>query len=240
MIRMTQSATATSTLANGRTSPARSREPQEGLAALIHSLINSCGSTPEVPRAIGVTSCRRGAGVSTVSANLALAAAECLPGPVLLVEANFSRPSMGQLFGLRNAPGLREILCGEANPYSAPQSIGYENIALVTAGASAGSRPPAITTAAIRNLLEVWRQDFSLILFDLPAADGSDSRVSIASGLDGVVLVIEPGHVSSRAAQRAQTLLQQYRAKILGVVFNKQSKPAALSYTNGSSHGRAG
>src|SRR5437763_2361808 len=91
-------------------------ELREHYRVLLQRLGWPGGGPPDTPRALGVTSCRRGEGVSTVAACLAATAAASGQGPVLLVDADLARPAAHSLLGVSPAPGLSEALADRSVP----------------------------------------------------------------------------------------------------------------------------
>lgn len=75
------------------------------------SQLYSFGFGPNGPmRTIGLSSAKRGEGVTTVACNLALYAADCHGLRVLLVDANHANPKLHSAFRVTPSPGLVELL----------------------------------------------------------------------------------------------------------------------------------
>src|SRR5688572_970263 len=80
--------------------------------ALVNRLALASGSV-ETPHSLGITACARRAGVSTIASGLA----ELVAGGgqrALLIDANWARPSLSRRYGVAPAPGLWDLLAGEA------------------------------------------------------------------------------------------------------------------------------
>src|SRR6185295_5300090 len=71
-----------------------------------------------------------GSGATTIIVNLAysLAAAE---QRVLVIDANFRRPSLHRVLGLNEAPGLAEVLAGTKTLDDVAQKSGFDNMSIV-------------------------------------------------------------------------------------------------------------
>jgi capsular exopolysaccharide synthesis family protein len=181
------------------------------------------GTDVDCSQAIGVTSCVRGEGVSSVAANLAISAARSIEGPVLLVDANVTQPSIEQTFNvLHQSCGLTDVLYGEADPWECVQESPVEHLRLMSAGVTKPHAAPTYSPDRISELLDAFKHEFRLIVFDLPVANELSTCYALASGLDGVLLVVEAEKVRSHVAQRAVKQLAEARANVLGVVFNKR------------------
>ncbi|HZZ72130.1 MAG TPA: CpsD/CapB family tyrosine-protein kinase [Pirellulales bacterium] len=171
-------------------------------------------------RTMGLTSSRRGEGVSIVTANLAVTAAEH-GSRVLLVDANAAHPAVHRLFNIPAIPGWSELLenGGELTDFIQPS--GVVNLTLLTAGQNPGALA-RIPESAWNNLFDDVRHDFDWLLIDLPALDQVGTTLSTAGLLDGMILVIEAERVRWEVANRAKESLVQSQATLLGAVLNKR------------------
>ena len=151
------------------------------------------------PGVIAVTSCHRGEGVSVVASNLAAMLADCLHGPVLLVDAR------------------------AAQDYVAEQSLTFSTSLLRANDDRTGrqidlQRPPRDVHNSFLELKGVYR----FIVIDAPAALKDMTALRLAGHVDGVVLVIESGRVRWEVAKQTVGLLKHANANLLGVVLNKR------------------
>ena len=170
---------------------------------------------------IGVASCTSGEGVSTVTANLALTAASLSERPVLLIDANLARPSLGSWFGLPEGDGLADVLLGSVAVDDVIHTTPEANLSLLTAGTAVARTRASFDPAREQQLLTQVRSNFGLILVDLPAATQTSFCWSIAGLLGGVLLVVEAERIDAALAQRVKRDLESAGARTLGVVLNK-------------------
>jgi Mrp family chromosome partitioning ATPase len=171
-------------------------------------------------RTLGVTSCLSGEGVSTVAAHLALAAAGIGRAQVLLADANFSRPGVPRIFGVRGRPGLAELLHDHCTLPEVLQPSPAPNLKLLAAGKPAAGISRAYDAAGLPGLLKELAADFELVVVDLPPA-GQAAALRLARLLDGVLLVVEAERVHREFAQRVCGLLSRAGAHPVGVALNK-------------------
>lgn len=204
---------------------APSRTEQAPLAeyfrALFQHLRVGLQPTPGLAPTIGVTSCLGGEGVSTVARNLAVAAAQNLRKPVLLMDAAFGThivPAGGEPSG----GGLYDILLGNARAADCIQPAGSRDVFLLETGTSLARGSLPLPKEAFVDLLADLRPEFGFIVADLPVANELSHCFSIGSLLDGVLLVVEAERVRNQVVARARDQLQQCGARLLGVVFNKR------------------
>lgn len=172
-------------------------------------------------RSLGVTSCSRGEGVTTVAAQLAATAARSLGLPVVLVDCNCANPGVHRAFDLPIGPGLRGAL-SETRPVSEfvqPSSVA--NLSLLTAGGPGQGTALELNSPNVACLLGELKQEFSLLIVDLPAI-GHGVAAGIGALLDGLLLVVEAEKVRWEAAQRTTASLRGAGGNLLGVVMNKR------------------
>jgi len=206
----------------GAPQDAASHEVREYYDALFQQLLSHFGSFEAEPRAIGVTSCARGEGVTTVCVNLAASAAHQLNRPVLLIETDARRDRNSYTITGRPTTGLFDVLLGKADVKTCLQTTDFPNVFALGTGihmARGATRYPKNTFV---KLLQELKADYDLIVVDLPHAHELTDRFSICGLVDGVLLVIEAENVRTQVARRAKDLLVQADANLLGVVYNKR------------------
>ncbi|MDZ7616923.1 MAG: CpsD/CapB family tyrosine-protein kinase [Patescibacteria group bacterium] len=183
---------------------------------------NGNGVTAAI-RTLGVTSCARGEGVSTVAAHLAAAAAGMVTGNVLLVDANMAHPVVHNLFDVDAGPGLAEATVNAKTLEAYVQPSGCQNLELLTAGEPNGKpRTTALDSAGVEAVLAAVGQAYQLVVFDMPPASGQSATLRLASMLDAVIIVVEAERISCDVARRAKELLQRAGARVRGAVLNKR------------------
>jgi Mrp family chromosome partitioning ATPase len=187
--------------------------------SLVHWLRTVGIASGVAPRLLGVTSCTRGSGVSTVAANVAIAAAQISEEPVLLLDLTGSQ---GVPRGELGRSGDDHLSDSPADPWSnqrvRPTSVA--NLSVLSVASAAEPPGGALDAGRIHDLLEGLENDFGFVVVDLPAVESSLCFVA-AGLLNGVLLVMEAertrGHVAARAKQR----LIDANANLLGVILNK-------------------
>jgi capsular exopolysaccharide synthesis family protein len=185
------------------------------------------GVQSEVPLSLGVTSCLPGEGVSTVAANLALAATRVSRGPVLLVDANMARPAVARSFHVAQGKGLSEVLLGKQPIFESVVDSGVQNLSLVLRGSASRQAQPAFSHASIAELIDALKHVFGVIVFDLQPASERTTCFSLGPHLDGVLLVLEADRVHREMVAETQRELQDMQMKLLGIVLNKYGRDGA-------------
>lgn len=173
---------------------------------------------------IGVTSCARGAGVSTVAFNLAVAAARADLGPVLFVDTNIAKQPNRRLIPCPPTLGLADALSDAFDPMDCVFNTEIENLSIVAGRGKAKRDELAFDPFKAAELLNEFKCVFKLLIVDIPAPTELNGSMYLAGKLDGVVLVVESESSDSRMAIRTKHHLVEANANLLGVVLNKQRK----------------
>jgi capsular exopolysaccharide synthesis family protein len=171
-------------------------------------------------RTLGVTSCYSGEGVSTIAAQLALAAALEGDKRVLVVDANSTRPALHRIFDVASGPGWTDLVQASVDLSAAAQPSEIPNLSVLAAGDSSSAAEASRLSRAVGEV----QADFDLVVFDLPAAAEGSNADRLAALVDGVLLVVESERVRWQVAQRTKERLLRCDARLLGAVLNKRQK----------------
>lgn len=195
--------------------------PDDGMDDEFHAGIRtlygqlwSCESAAQRPlRSIGVTSCYRGEGKTTVATHLAAIAAESQR--VLLIDASASRPLVHRAMQDVARPNVAEPsnAIATTEPTSKPPIVPTVLPPLTT-----GVQPSIADTG---DLLGALAEEFDLLVVDMSPLDAA-AALEWAPLLDGIVLVIEAERVRWQVAARGIALLEQAGSNVLGTVINKR------------------
>ncbi len=173
---------------------------------------------------IGVTSCARGAGVSTVAFNLAVAAARADLGPVLFVDTNITNQPNRRLIPYPPTLGLADALSDAADPMDCVFNTAIENLSIVAGRGKVKREELTFDPFKAAELLNEFKCVFKLLIVDISAPTELNGSMYLAGKLDGVVLVVESELSDGRLALRTKHYLVEANANLLGVVLNKQRK----------------
>jgi Mrp family chromosome partitioning ATPase len=178
------------------------------------------GESASAPKSIGVTSCIRGAGVSTVAANLAVAAATTGDLPVLLVDLSGNQSRVARQLSLSGDLGLEAALQGELPPAACAKATPIENLSLLAL--DEGSLLSSYDGNRVVDLLRQLEREFAFLVIDLPPTD-SGLCFSTVGTLNGVLLVMDGQRTQGHAAVRAKQRLIHANAAVLGVILNNHA-----------------
>ncbi|HEX4948217.1 MAG TPA: hypothetical protein VFZ34_16205 [Blastocatellia bacterium] len=99
------------------------------------------------------------------------------------------------------------------------------NLAEIASANGAITLTELLCHCSTAEVLRQMKAEFDLIVIDTPAIGMYGETAVLAALMDGVILVAEPNVTPLRRMDRAHRRLHKARAKILGMVFNRQ-RPA--------------
>ena len=170
----------------------------------------------------GITSCDRGAGVSTVAANLAIRAADHHMQPVLLVDANAAHPQIARKFRLRNALGLSDVLAGQCSAQEAIHATQIEGLEVMPLGTAGLMDRVGLDHQELEAMIDGFRESHDMIVFDLPEVSELRHMLLVARQLDAAILAIQSEATSHSVARRAASQLQADGVNLMGSVLTRQ------------------
>ncbi len=172
------------------------------------------------PQTILVTSPGPGEGKSTTVANLAITFSQ-MGTKTLLMDTDFRRPILHSIFGLEKEIGITNYLVGKAPLEMVIKKTPVPNLDLITCGVIPPNPSELLASEKMKGFLEQLKAEYQMILFDSPPVIAVTDAAVLSLLLDGVVLVAGARQTSQEALARAKTLLENVKARILGVVLNK-------------------
>jgi capsular exopolysaccharide synthesis family protein len=185
--------------------------------------------------AIAVTSGRQDEGKTTTVMQLALASAE-VGQRVIVVEADFRRPKLQrELLPDRDEslrPGFSNYLVEAAELEDVIHPTGRPNISIVPAGPLPPSPSALLESRRGQSAVGEFLTQADLVLLDCPPLSvGADASV-IAGWVGGVILVVDLAGSTDRVVRDAMRQLESVRAKVLGLVLNRDrgAEPSSYDY----------
>jgi Mrp family chromosome partitioning ATPase len=185
---------------------------------LLHRLSEYQASNGRRLPLLGIVACQRGDGASTVAAHFACAAAKQAARRVLLVDADFTSPSLHHTFGLRQGPGLAEALDQPHEAHNWIQPTDSENLRILTAGCVTPGTE--FDDERVSAFFEVVRPEFDWVLFDLPAGLAGHGAIGLARLLDGVILAVQAERTRRDAARELREFADRARVNLLGAILS--------------------
>ncbi|MCS6777994.1 MAG: polysaccharide biosynthesis tyrosine autokinase [Chloroherpetonaceae bacterium] len=169
---------------------------------------------------IMVTSTAPGEGKSMTSCNLAIAMA--LDGKrVILVDADLRRPTVHEKFGIRNTPGLTNVLVGALPLDRALQDTDIENLQILASGPLPPNPAELLNSNSMLHVQQQLKQRADVVIYDTPPCLSVADAQVMSSNVDGVIYVVQLGSTRKSALRHGFELLRQAQARVLGIVYNK-------------------
>jgi len=199
-------------------------DPRSSLSESYRQLRTSIllSTAGHAPKSLLITSSLPSEGKTTTATNTAISLAQT-GARVLIIDADMRRPRLHSVFNIKNGQGLSTVLSSDLNTQQILEVIHFDERTKVNV-MSSGPIPPnpaeLIGSEQMANLLKTLQGEFTHVVVDSPPITSFTDGVLIASLVDGVILVVHSGKSSHQVVKRARQLLQDVRAKVLGVVLN--------------------
>ena len=173
----------------------------------------------EQSRIIQVTSAMSGEGKSTVVSNLGIAMAQS-GQTVLIVDADFRKPTQHLMFGVTGEKGLSSVLARRQRLGHAIVGTSTPRLYLLPAGPEVPNPAEMLGSTFFRVVLAKLGQHYDRVLVDTPPIGPiADARI-VAAQCQAMILVARPGVCTYKAVQYAEESLRHGANHIIGAVVN--------------------
>lgn len=166
-----------------------------------------------------VTSPDTGDGKTSVAVNLALSIAQ-RNKRVYLLDADLRRPRIHKLLDLNNDQGLADLVF--ARPVidwrAGIQEV--RKIAVFTAGSMPSDPAELLSSEKMGLILTELEEVADVVIIDGPPLFVPDAMI-LASKVDGVLMVVRPGHTRQSLAKASMEHIKLVGARVVGVVLNR-------------------
>ncbi|MBC1357949.1 CpsD/CapB family tyrosine-protein kinase [Listeria booriae] len=141
---------------------------------------------------------------------------------VLIIDADFRRPTQYQKLELSNQHGLSMLLqesaLTELNDFI--QETHFPNVYLLPAGPLPPNPTELLEKKFFQQIIQETTDVFDLVLIDAPPAGIADTQI-VANIVDNVLVVVEDNRVKKAQLKQTIHVLEQANATIIGFVLNK-------------------
>lgn len=192
--------------------------------------IRHYGNPTEI-NSIMITSAMKHEGKSLIAANLAIAMAKReTDRQILLIDCDLRKPVIHTFFGLERTPGFAALLTPDEamEPEEAACETKLTNLKVIPSGRVVGS--PSNLLVNVKDVLDKCKRQFDILICDTPPVVPIDDAVMIAPHLDGVLLVVMAGKTDRMIVKRAVDILNDVKAKIIGIALNNVNKVMPYYY----------
>ena len=196
----------------------------ESFRGTLASLLRTKDEFGRPPQVALVTSGGPGEGKTMISANLGIALAET-GRRVLLVDGDFRRPRLHQIFRMPNERSLMDLLMEDTPVTAYPvDALGiatpFEGLFLLPNRLGRGNITQALYLPRLGEVFSRLREHYDMILIDSPPVlHLADARI-VAKLVDGVILVIRAGKTDREVAVEAYQRICEDGLSLIGTVLN--------------------
>jgi capsular exopolysaccharide synthesis family protein len=195
-------------------------------------------------KTILVTSADIGDGKTSVAANLALSLSH-KEKKVVLLDGDLRRPKVHEYYDLPNDKGLVDLLDGDLRWPKVPEFFSLfsdkgvidpylnrsaiedtfqfkrdKNVAVLTAGSPPQNPTELLSSDKMDHILSELKAVADIVIIDGPPFIVADAMV-MASKVDGILMVVRPGHTRLSMARVAAEKIKMAEARLIGVVLNR-------------------
>jgi non-specific protein-tyrosine kinase len=181
-------------------------------------------------RSLLVTSASAEEGKSTTLANLAVTIAQS-GKRVIVADADLRRPTLHQIFGLKNNSGLTDMVRDESLLANPPlQETSVANLQALTSGQLPPNPAEILGSKRMGEILTALLERADMVLFDAPPLLAVTDAAVLSSKVDGVLLVVSAGKTKRENARKAQAQLEKINARIIGAVLTNVQADGSAQY----------
>lgn len=160
-----------------------------------------------------------GSGTSTVIQNLAASLAYN-GRDVLIIDANFRRPSQHKLMDCGNARGLVDVLKDDIDVADVIVQHPEMSMSVLPTGRASDSPPELLEGAAFRGLLGQLETEYDVVLIDTPPALLTSDSQMLSKHVDAIAVIVNAGSDKRGMLGRMLNQLDGQRADVLGIILN--------------------
>ena len=183
---------------------------------MVRSLLDH-GTSSVSARVVAITSAVPREGRTSLALSLAMSAGR-KGGRSLLVDCDVTRPALVSMLGLSGQPtGRTDNGTGTRLQWHRDARPSMDLVSI----AEAGTHWSAVLVAELGSLIEAARNDYGLIVLDLPPVLARADAASLASLADGTIVAVRWASTPAHTINAAARLLQAYNLRILGGVMTQ-------------------
>jgi capsular exopolysaccharide synthesis family protein len=187
-------------------------------------------------KTILITSPEPGDGKTTSASNLAIAIAQT-GRSVLLLDADFRKPTQHKNLDIKDSVGLSSVLAGRESLERAIQRTGVEGLDILPCGPIPANPSEILNSREFGELIDTLAARYEHILFDSPPVNAvTDARI-LGAVCDATILVLRADKSTKKAGEHARNALLTVGARVLGAIVNDAPNRKGYEVYGGSYYG---
>lgn len=194
------------------------------------------GTNGSACKTLLITSPEPGDGKTTSASNLAIAIAQT-GRSVLLLDADFRKPTQHKNLDIKDSVGLSSVLAGREPLERAIQRTGVEGLDILPCGPIPANPSEILNSREFGELVDSLASRYDHILFDSPPVNSvTDARI-LGAVCDATIVVLRADKSTRKAGEHARNALMAVGARVLGAVVNDAPQSRGYEVYGGSYYG---
>jgi succinoglycan biosynthesis transport protein ExoP len=190
--------------------------------SVLFSMLHESAEAHEPGSVVLITSSEPSEGKSCTTANLGIAMAQS-GRKTLIIDCDFRKPVMHQVFGVSNENGFADVLTNahiSGSKRGLIKRTAIPNLDVIPCGKIPSNPSELLGSEITRVAIGALRERYETILIDSPPVNTVTDPVILSGLATGVIIVIRAGMTRRDLVQRTRNQLRSVSAKILGGVLN--------------------
>lgn len=179
-------------------------------------------------KTILVTSPAPREGKTTVALNLAGSFAQTNK-KTLLIDCDFRKPRIHNIFGVSKTPGLIDYLFDECKLENIIRASEVKNLSYITSGTIPPNPAEMLGSQQLDNFLADMKKIYDIIIIDSPPVVAVTDSEILSRKVDGTLLIVSSEMTETDMLKRAVELLRSDNAVLIGTVLNNFSYKAGYA-----------
>lgn len=181
-------------------------------------------------KCIGITSASPGDGKSTTASNLAISLAQ-IGKKVILIDSDMRLPTIAAKFQVKSAPGLSDLLVGQAQLENVIIEHEQCKLDLLPSGNIPPDPTGLLEAKQLESLFSTLRDTYEYIIVDLPPVVSVSDALILSKYMDGFLLVVREQQTHHRDIKEMMRQLELAGAKVIGFVLSGSNINKGKKYT---------
>ncbi len=171
-------------------------------------------------RTLLVTSAVPGEGKTVTASNLAVVFAQA-GRRVLLVDADFRRPGVHNMFSLPNGTGLTTLLrSDDPRQVAALQATQQDGLTVLPTGPLPANPAELLGSRRMATIIDRLKAGYDLVIIDSPPVQTVADAAILSAAADATLIVVGAGRTRRGAEALGRESLERAGARMIGVVLN--------------------